>query len=76
MTTLNESDVLEMLFNAVKSCEELLEKARDIHDLFRNGDYIAAADALINARGFGFFDDDYHLSHVRHIIQSRKEHQQ
>ena len=73
MTPLNEADVLEMLSNAVEACEELLEKARDIHDLFSKGDYIGAADALINARGFGFFDDDYHLSHVRHIIQSRKE---
>lgn len=73
MTTLNESDVLEMLSNAVIACEELLQKARAAHDLFREGDYTGAADALINARGFGFFDDDYHLSHVRHIIQCRKE---
>lgn len=69
----SEADVLEMLASAVQACEELLQKAREAHDLFRKGDYIAAADALINARGFGFFDDDYHLSHVRHIIQRRKE---
>ena len=76
MTTLNEADVLEMLADAVTACEVLLQKAREAHDLFSQGDYIAAADALISARGFGFFDDDYHLSHVRHIIQCRKETQQ
>lgn len=76
MSTLNEADVLEMLADAITACEELLEKARDAHALFSQGDYIAAADALISARGLGFFDDDYHLSHVRHMIQCRKETQQ
>jgi len=71
--TKDEADVLEMLASAVESCEELLRKAREAHDLFSAGNYIAAADALISARGLGFFDDDYHLSHVRHIIQCRKE---
>jgi hypothetical protein len=73
ITPLNESEVLEMLANAVTACEELLQKAREAHDSFQRGDYIASADAIIAARGYGFFDDDYHLSHVRFIIESKKE---
>lgn len=72
MKPLNESDVLEMLADAVSSCEDLLQKAREAHNSFQQGDYVAAADAIISARGYGFFDDDYHLSRVRFIIKSKK----
>lgn len=72
MKPLNESDVLEMLSDAVSSCEDLLQKARAAHDSFQQGDYVAAADAIISARGYGFFDDDFHLRYVRSIIESKK----
>lgn len=70
---MTKETVTDELFSAVESCVVLLKYAREAHAAFRDGEYELAWQILGKAKGYGFFDDDYHRNMIRQFIRKRKE---
>lgn len=66
---MTKETVTDALLSAVESCEALLQYAREAHAAFRDGEYELAWQILGKAKGYGFFDDDYHRNMIRQFIR-------
>ena len=66
---MTKQEVTDELLNAVSQCEELLRYAQHAYAAFRDGEPELAWQILSKARGFGYFDDEYHMKIIRKYIK-------
>lgn len=56
--------------NAVEACETLLTKARELQALAQNEQWQSMLEVLKQAKGYGYFDDDFYRQLIqKHIDQ-------
>ena len=72
MKEMNKQEVTDELLNAVSQCEALLSYAQQAYAAFRDGDPELAWQILSKARGFGYFDDEYHMKMIRKYIKENR----
>lgn len=72
MKAINKQEVTDELLTAVSQCKVLLNYAQQAYAAFRDGYPELAWQILSKARGFGYFDDEYHMKMIRKYIKENK----
>lgn len=73
---LSADDVmLGILASAEEACETLLHSARDARYAAQAGDWERAATHLERAKGYGYFDDEFHVKLIREHINYKNKHE-